>query len=199
MQFGDEWSIRHYNTDHWLTASLCGRNVAHKLDLASIKLHSSHGNNFHLRIITKNPELTLRHLRLSLRTYLSFQSEPGLLASPLGSLSSHHLEETSYGISGTVARSPSCHPANSVKELKETQSIEPNHWPGLNLSSSTPESWWNVCCSPYWYWLSDASTSISARVVIKFIISTGLCFPAFFSGAAPGETGIQRSIAEKKH
>ena len=34
---------------------------------------------------------------------------------------------------------PSCHPTSSVKALKETQSTDPNQWPGLVLSSSTTE------------------------------------------------------------
>ena len=31
---------------------------------------------------------------------------------------------------------PSRHPTSTVKPLEETQSIDANHWPGLNLSSS---------------------------------------------------------------
>jgi len=32
---------------------------------------------------------------------------------------------------------PLCHPTNSVKTLKETQSNDPNQWPGYVVSSST--------------------------------------------------------------
>jgi len=35
------------------------------------------------------------------------------------------------------ARCPSCHPTNSVKKVKETQSTYPNRSPGLILSLST--------------------------------------------------------------
>jgi len=31
----------------------------------------------------------------------------------------------------------SCHPTNSVNALKKTQIIDPHHWPGFILSSST--------------------------------------------------------------
>jgi len=35
-----------------------------------------------------------------------------------------------------MAGCPSCHPTNSVKALKKTQSTDPDQWPGVILSSS---------------------------------------------------------------
>jgi len=37
------------------------------------------------------------------------------------------------------AACPSCHPTNSVKAPKETQSTVPNQWSGLIFSSSTTQ------------------------------------------------------------
>jgi len=54
--------------------------------------------------------------------------------------SSTFSETESLRISGTgflSAACPSCHPTNSVKALKKTQSTDPSQWPGLILSSST--------------------------------------------------------------
>lgn len=47
-QFSDPRSIRHYDTNHWLTAALRGWNIRDKLHFASIKPNSSHRLNFHL-------------------------------------------------------------------------------------------------------------------------------------------------------
>jgi len=68
-----------------------------------------------------------------------FSREPGIASSSLGPPPRPLLEE-SLRISGMGflwVGYPSCHPTNSVKTLKGTQSTDPNHWPGLILSSST--------------------------------------------------------------
>jgi len=64
-----------------------------------------------------------------------FPGEPGSVGSPSHpSLLPSVLEEKLWGF---VAGCPSRHPTNSVKALKETQSTNPNQWPGIILSSAT--------------------------------------------------------------
>jgi len=64
-----------------------------------------------------------------------FQVQLGQTGSPL--VFFRHLFQKAFGIVAQVflrAGCPSCHPTNSVKTLKETQSHEPQQW--LMLSSS---------------------------------------------------------------
>ena len=59
---------------------------------------------------------------------------------------------------------PSCHPTNSVKTLKVTQSTKPNQWPDLVLSSSITgllkEEALLLFC-----WLSFGTTSLSLSLL----------------------------------
>jgi len=72
---------------------------------------------------------------------------------------------------------PSCHPTNSVKALKETQSTGPNQWPGLILSSFSTRLLTQGALLPL-CWLSDASTYHNFFHAIK--VSTGKLLHIFF-------------------
>ena len=61
-----------------------------------------------------------------------------------------------YGSGFLQAGWPSCHPTNSVRALKETQSVDCSHWPGLILSSYTTRLLKELALLLLW-WLSDAS------------------------------------------
>jgi len=85
------------------------------------------------------------------------------------------------------ARCPSCHPTNSVKALQETQSTDPNQWPGLILSSSTTGLLTELCCS--FCPLSNASTSsythtykrTNTNTTSTFVLHlTSLVFQSYF-------------------
>ena len=48
---------------------------------------------------------------------------------------------------------PSCHPTNSVKPLKRTQSTDPNQWPGLTSLTTRLLTWltdWVQVLRPHW-------------------------------------------------
>jgi len=69
-----------------------------------------------------------------------FPGEPGSASSPVDPPHPPVPEEDSWRLVEWVflqVRCPSCHPAISVKAPMKTQSTNPNHWPGLILSSST--------------------------------------------------------------